>query len=116
MSEDPRDAEIRRLREQESAMMQTVAAMAGADSRDLQLGELQARVKALGSLIERLSSPPAPTPQEEWTELPNRQRVPPEFIRAVVSGTPADREAMGFRWDGNKPVFPAHWPRGEPGA
>jgi hypothetical protein len=28
----------------------------------------------------------------------------------MIAATPAQRKEMGFRWDGNKAVFPSWWP------
>ena len=78
------------------------------DPRDAEILALRQQVADLARIVAQVVKPR----KETWISLPSGQCVPASF--ADPTATHADRVAMGFRWDGDMPVFPSHWPQVEP--
>ncbi len=103
VSDDLRDEEIGALRKQITGL----AVAAEVDPKDAELAWLRSLKKLLADAVVRSTEPPKP---QQWVALPGGQCIPAELL---VGGYPA-LHAAGFRWDGNKPVFPEAWPNVKP--
>ena len=90
------------------------------DPRDEEIATLRQQVTNLSEALARVSqlattSPAAPNPDQGYRPagfamLPSGQcvRVPMNDQDVALS------RREGFRWEGNTPVFPPHWPRFDP--
>lgn len=99
---DPRAAEVAALRRK----LNQLAIASDVDPLDVELTWLRAQLKHFADKIMQSLEPPK---EPQWVMLPSGQCMPAHLIMADADA----RAAEGFHWEGNKPVFPAHWPKRE---
>lgn len=94
------------------------------DPRDTEIAVLRQQVTNLSEALARVSQLAAAPPQPSGPD-PERGYQPPGFV-TLPSGqcvrvplASQDAEFIrqeGFRWEGDTPVFPPHWPKVAPEA
>jgi hypothetical protein len=90
------------------------------DSRDAEIAALRQQVTNLSEALaglSKLATAPRADPDSNQGYRPAGFAMLPsgQYVRVPMSDQDvALSRSEGFRWEGNTPVFPPHWPRFDP--